>query len=512
MTAWRFSGATGDLLWGPQSLPGVHRDNQGAPTVFALSSNGNLIQCAEDQTSAKLVILERDGSSGSLAWGPKLPDPAAKASATLVDLAAGAGASNRVAVIGNIKPGLDEQPTVATLVYDRTAGTISWGPKVLGPAGTSYSATQAAVDGAGNVIVTVSKDYPKPSGAAVVKYSGLDGSVIWGPAVVTGVQPFRAALDAAGNAMLLGSSNGKVVVVKLAAGSGAILWGPVAVSAGQDGLGFPDSPSGIAIDVNGNVVAVGTESHVFAGLHRDWTVSKLSGSTGAFLWGPVIQDDPQEDVGANAVAIDKFGDVIVTGGWAMLTVKYSGASGARAWSFNPGGESVGASLAVEDGGDIFVAGFTASGVTVQDVIAVRLKGSDGTILWGPSQFDGPGKSWDYPYWRGSGLDADGNFVVAGIMRLEYGSRHPHPAPSWCLTRRGWSPPNPWPRLCGMWRRPGPSWSSSAMPPSSNHSGRRPFPLDCRAGRPVGTHPNYPPAERVATADRRAVLAGQAGRR
>ena len=81
--------------------------------------------------------------------------------------------------------------------------------------------------------------------------------------------------------------------------------------------------------------------------------------------------------------------------------------------------------------------------------------------------------------------------------------------SWCSTRRAWSPRSPWPRLCGMWKRPGPSWCWSAMPPSSKPIGAGgPFrSIAQRVGQCELTQ-IHPPAGRMATADRRAFLAGR----
>src|SRR5205807_482613 len=84
----------------------------------------------------------------------------------------------------------------------------------------------------------------------------------------------------------------------------------------------------VALMSDGDVVVGGTSTH-------DFTVVKLSGSTGAELWRVTLTgNSPSFDDVAYAVAVDPSGDVVAAGyvfsyppGNEMVTIKLAGSTG-----------------------------------------------------------------------------------------------------------------------------------------------------------------------------------------
>ncbi len=319
------------------------------------------------------------------------------------------GADGNVVATGN------DFDTIWTLKYQGTTGDILWGPIVFSEPPGPVSAWQVLTDAASNVILF---GYGLGS-PFFVKYSGADGSVVWGPTILPldGISGF--ALDAGGNPVALGYKYDANVyylhtaVVKVSGTTGAILWGPSVVASAADQNDYPEA---LAISSSGDVFAVGYSSDFIYG--SVWFALKLAGADGALQWGPVGSPGLLN----TAYAAVSLGGDLVAGGWAtggMGTVKYSGADGSVLWGplLVPGGlySSV-AALAVDGAGNVIAAGAVENDVTSSDFATIKYRGSDGAVLWGPVLFDGEAHSADYVYPLGLGLDASGNPVVGGTSR------------------------------------------------------------------------------------------------
>jgi hypothetical protein len=249
---------------------------------------------------------------------------------------------------------------------------------------------------------------------------GPDGALLWsagynGPG---NGDDFAVALvlDANGNVLVTGRSTGSgsdfdYATLKYSAASGAPLWSGGAIVNGAARYNGPgnalDQALGLALDGNGDVVVTGASRD--AALGYDYATLKYSGATGAALWsggsivngaarynGPVNGDD-----GANALAIDGNGDVVVTGAslglnflYDYATVKYSGATGAPLWTggaidlfgaarYNgPGnGFDEALALAVTGNGDVVVTGASTGSGTGGDYATLRYSGATGAPLW-----------------------------------------------------------------------------------------------------------------------------------
>ena len=130
------------------------------------------------------------------------------------------------------------------------------------------------------------------------KISGADGSVLWGPVSYdsgAGDYPDRIATSPSGDVLVIGHSDSDGypnLALKYSGVDGSLLWGPIIHGRGQ--------PSGIAVDAAGDLFEEGS-----SGI----TTTKFSGATGAILWGPVTAGDVFGGYGS-WLALDASGERI----------------------------------------------------------------------------------------------------------------------------------------------------------------------------------------------------------
>ena len=282
-------------------------------------------------------------------------------------------------------------------------GTLLWVNKMGGTA--EDAAADVATAANGDVVVTGrfsgSASFGGtplvangPGDMALARYTGTNGAHQWsrrfggiyddngaaiaidptGAIVLTGY--FRGTIDfGLGPLRVPFDSDLDVFVAKFAA-DGSSLWAKNFVNTGND-RGYD-----IAVDGTGNIVVTGSFSNTidFGGLEFlspnalvDIFLCKLS-STGAHLWSRQIGSLTSNET-AEAVAVDGTGNVFVAGhtvttidlGGGPLdpfgssdgfVAKYSAATGAHLWSrrFGGTGNDYGTGLAVDGGGNVFVAG------------------------------------------------------------------------------------------------------------------------------------------------------------
>lgn len=301
--------------------------------------------------------------------------------------------------------------------------------------GAGFDEAQAVVvDADGNVIVTgrshggaTGEDY------ATIKYDGVTGAPLWtahydGP-VSSKDRANAVAVDANGDIFVTGGSYGAIgrddaefdfATVKYDGDTGAPLW-----VARYNGPGFHvDEARAIAIDASGDVVITGY-SYGGDATWSDFATIKYSGATGDQLWvsrynGPATGDDLPR-----AVALDPFGDVVVTGetwtGRSLMappdfaTVKVDGATGAHLWTslYNgPGaGQDQARDIAVDGNGDVVITGASAGTTQNDDTATIKYAGGLGTELW-VARYTGPGGIGA----EALALDSSGNVVIGGTFR------------------------------------------------------------------------------------------------
>jgi outer membrane protein assembly factor BamB len=297
----------------------------------------------------------------------------------------------------------------------------------------------AEIDPGGDLIILTAG---VTSPFAVVKLDHATGSPLWSYEVPDTVGGVQLAVDSSGDVAVHHWATAGTVLRKLDGGSGVPIWGPVPT-------GPPGSPGDLAFAPDGSILLVSSiippqlvqrrsgadgsliwEAEVGSGDHlavdgsgdvfllgqqgASSLLSKYAGSSGALLWGPVVQDDPLW----GELMVTPQGDPIVGGqgvGGASA-VKYDGATGALLWGpIGPGaGTYYYQGLVVDPSGDVFLTG-TAADPTFADIVAARLSGVDGSFVWGPLTYDGG----ENEQALAAGLDPLGNLVVGGVTAPTY---------------------------------------------------------------------------------------------
>ncbi len=182
-----------------------------------------------------------------------------------------------------------------------------------------------------------------------------------------------------------------------------------------------DASYDIALDPSGNVIVTGV---TLSGLvfNFDYITAKYD-PLGTEVWVKKYSG-PEDDDGAEAVAVDSNGNVYVTGhvinsdwDYDIVTVKYNAAGvqqWATLWDGTGDGDDQPSDIAVNDDGEAFVIGTTYTDASTTDSgnIVVLKYNTDGTIGWdveivGTDDLQDEGIA--------IGLDSNGDVYVAGTM-------------------------------------------------------------------------------------------------
>jgi hypothetical protein len=291
-------------------------------------------------------------------------------------------------------------------------GMPLWINRYDGPANSEDVIAAIAVDSSGNVFVTGYSD----SGAShfdytTIKYSSA-GVPLWTNRYDDpgGLYDWASAIavDSAGNVFVTGAAEGFGTGLDYAtikySNAGVPLW-----TNRYDGPGsLDDSASAIAVDRSGNVFVTGNSESIGTG--RDYATIKYS-NTGVPLWtnrydrGGGSYDFPR------AVAVDSLGDVFVTGNSAsppsdaeINTIKYSSA-GMPLWTNRyVGGAPV--AMVVDASNNAFVAGIGGGNHS----FATFKYSNAGALLW-TRLYKGPANYEDTA--RAIAVDSGGNVFVTG---------------------------------------------------------------------------------------------------
>jgi len=334
-----------------------------------------------------------------------------------------------------------------TIKYD-PAGTQLWEAWYDGPLSESEEARHVALDGLGNVVVAGHKVIPgeyeyeddQYEDYITIKYDS-QGNELWVVRYEGSAELTDLAVDNGGNVIATGT-NGNYVTVKYDS-QGNELWvaeydGP----GGAYGPG-PDRPNALAVDNAGNVYVTGasmsfTAPGAFGGFPLcEMTVgepvpfSPYAASFGSDYHAAMaystddyatVKYDPAGnqvwvaryegllglrdwDEGATDLAVDGAGNVYVTGYRSLLfllmheivTIKYS-PSGSEMWAITYDGPAQctdeGTAIAVNDAGEVFVAGGSIGIGTRKDYVTIRYSESVPTLLWSlpaSAEAAGPGQ-------------------------------------------------------------------------------------------------------------------------
>jgi hypothetical protein len=242
------------------------------------------------------------------------------------------------------------------------------------------------------------------------------GQVLWtqqfpssgGPSQVTSL-----AVDAQGDAVAGGSFEDAQdylhgYVMKLAVADGSVVW-----NQGNSSTGNALNVTGVAVDSQGNVIAVGDFAGTGSSASTTYMVSKLDGTSGQTVWQqqPVtISPYGSRNQIYTQVALDAQDDVFVGGldgstGWGRCTVaKLADSSGTQAWqqSFGAAQSCIPGGIATDTAGNVLMTGgdlypfFPGSNPSkLYDIFLAKLN-SSGQGVWlqqfGTGQEGAPGYS------------------------------------------------------------------------------------------------------------------------
>ncbi len=283
--------------------------------------------------------------------------------------------------------------------------------------------------GDGDVIVAGGIRQGADVDMVAMRLSGRNGKRRWRRVVTGASRPAHlheakaAAVDAVGDVLVAGSvesatsvqyhGTADLAVVKLSGRDGNERWRMVL----DGGAQHYDRANAVAVDRTGDVVAVGDVSEMGVGptgFDSQTVVLKLAGADGRVLWRHQI-------VGvwrASSIVTDAEDDVVVAGsstGSDFVVVKIGGANGVPRWEAHVSRSDVHWEEAfravVLDDGDVAAIGMTAGADGVQTMTVVRLDGATGAVQW---QRDFAGDNADFG--RAIMPGASGALFVGGGIR------------------------------------------------------------------------------------------------
>jgi dienelactone hydrolase len=290
----------------------------------------------------------------------------------------------------------------ATIKYD-ASGNEKWVKRYDGLAGSEDCAQAIALDGWGNIYVTgFSSSTGTNHDYATIKYY-LNGDTAWirryDGASNSSDQAVDLAVDSSGNVCVTGFSWGGLTSLDYLTvrydSSGNLLW-----SRRYNGpANGEDRASAIAVDDSNNVYVTGYSTG--AGTLRDYATIKYR-SDGDTAWISRYDGPANDRDQAKALVVDYAGNVYVTGfSWAsgtnldFATIKYL-TNGDTGWvrRYNGpinGGDNAEA-ITVDAFGNVYVTGGSEGSTTSQDYLTIKYY-PNGDTAW-VRRYDGEANDYD----------------------------------------------------------------------------------------------------------------------
>lgn len=331
-----------------------------------VDSSGNVYAAGEASQNASDCLIAKYNAAGVIQWQRSLGDASIyqSASAIAVDSSGNAHIVGYASNSGNI-----------VVAKYNSSGTIQW-QRTLNGSADDYGAG-ITVDSSGNVYIT---GYTASQGAGdtdalIVKYNS-SGTLQWQRSLggTSSDSGTAIAIDSSGNVYIAGytrpdpSAAVNCLLAKYDS-SGTIQWQR---SLGEVGA---DLAYGVAVDSSSNVYICGYTNSQGAG-SDDLLVAKYN-SSGTLQWQRSLGGASNEY--GQGIAVDSSNNVYVTGGTNsqgaggndFLIAKYN-SSGTIQWQRSLGttGANYGNAIAVDNSGNIYVAGYTSG--NANDALIAKL--------------------------------------------------------------------------------------------------------------------------------------------
>lgn len=419
----------GNLLWAKSYDSPAHQwDSASAVAVDAM---GNVYAAGrEDRPDLKQGanwLVRKYDSGGELVWAKTHDGPASGddwAGALAVD------ARGNVVVAGReSRPDVRQGFNWLVRRYD-SGGRLLWSRSHDGLAHGNDWANAVAVSPDGGIYVVGREDglaNGQNANWLVRKYDET-GKLAWSKEYDSPAGRWDAAaavsLDADGNVVVAGHEEradlgqGHNWLVRKYTRDGRLAWATTYNSP----VNLNDLACAVVVDPQGNVVVAGHEDRSDLGQSDNWLVRKYD-QAGRLMWSQTYNSPANRWGGANAVAVDRQGAVIVAGhedrsdlgeGFNWLVRKYS-RKGELLWSASynspANGNDWANAMAVDAGGDVIVAGHEDRFDIRQGFNwLVRKYSKDGELVWSKT-YNSPADRWDGAY--GVAIDSRRNVLVAG---------------------------------------------------------------------------------------------------
>lgn len=386
--------------WQTALLNGTAADSSDEAHAVIVTATGDVVaagQIDNADVSNDFSVVKLSGASGTELWRYVLNGAA---NGNDVAVAVAADTNENIVAVGWISDLSIDNTDFSVIKLNGVNGTELWRNVLNGAANRSDAARAIAVDATGNVVAvgyTQTVETPPSHDFTVVKLSGATGTELWRYAVHGSAGSGSAeavAVDAEGNVIAAGglgnsSTSFDFTVVKLRGSDGQELWRQEINGDANSG----DSVSTVAVTTTGDVIAAGRTSNLSI-YTSDFTVIKLSGTSGTPIWRYVIDGTPSGGDLVRAVKVDAVGDAVAVG-YAQdadslqppfTVVKLSGASGSELWrqviKGTASDRGIGNAVGVNTDGSIVAAGWTKNVDTgFSDFTVVKLAKMTGNELW-----------------------------------------------------------------------------------------------------------------------------------
>jgi uncharacterized delta-60 repeat protein len=411
--------AGGDVVW----QAGDARQGKQEALASAVDSAGNVIvtgyQNQNGGTNDDYCTVKFKADGSGVAWRATYDRSGGsdKAVAVAVD------GDNNVIVTGYVWNGLNND--IYTVKYDGATGAVLWQHTYDGAAHGNDIATSIVVDGLSNVYVGgYTQNASGDDDFLLLKYGPAgpnpDGTPLWRltyNGAAGGPDRVNAVAAGAGGVAVTGYSwNGSdfdiLTLFYDTTGAKQQEWR----FASTAGSGTKDDRGKyVRIDATGNVIVTGYTSNA---TDKDIYTAKYNAATGALVWAQTYNGGYDDE--PTGLAVDAGGDVYVAADtWTLAghndfyALRYDGATGTRVWQqtfdSGSGNDDIPTGIVVDPGGDVFVTGYTVAAGSY-DFQTLKLKKDNGNLLWQRS-YNGPRNLNDRPV--GVGLGPAGGVLVAG---------------------------------------------------------------------------------------------------